>query len=97
MICYVIKNKGIAHLPLLSFKISHVSVPLQLCLGGSDLYAAFQLDFLCTWQYCLWEWLCPFASPVLHCLLKTKNYQTMPNLILLHLFSISKVKDLMST
>lgn len=55
MICYVIKKEGIAYLPLLSFKISHVSGPPQMCLGRADLYAAFQLDFLCTWQHCLLE------------------------------------------
>lgn len=62
MTCYVIKMEGVAHLPLLSFKIYHASVPPQLCLGRADLYAGSQLDFLCPWQYYLWEWPCPFAS-----------------------------------
>ena len=62
MICDVIKKEGIAHLPPLSFRIYHVSVPPQLCLRRADLYAAFQLDFLCTWQHCLLERLCLCAS-----------------------------------
>lgn len=45
MICYVIKKEGIVYLPLL--KMSHVSVPPQLCLGGADAAAcSFSVGFL---------------------------------------------------
>ncbi|XP_041325809.1 myc target protein 1 isoform X1 [Pyrgilauda ruficollis] len=49
---------------------SHGRQSFGLCLGRADLYATFQLDLLCTWWYCLLEWLCPFASKIIYCLLK---------------------------
>lgn len=46
MTCEVIKKEGIAHLPPLSFRSHHVSVPPQLCLRRAGLYAAFRLRCL---------------------------------------------------
>lgn len=62
MTCEVIKKEGIAHLPPLSFRSHHVSVPPQLCLRRAGLFAAFRLDVLRMWQYCLLERLCLCAS-----------------------------------
>lgn len=62
MTCEVIKKEGIAHLPPLSFRSHHVSVPPQLCLRRAGLYAAFQLDVLRRWQYCLLARRCLRAS-----------------------------------